>query len=749
MTRILFRQRRSITAALLLLYLVPPAAHAGNQVWTGTAPRAKSIEAIARDPLNPNRIWAAAFGSGVLRTVDGGATWTSYRTGLVNTFVRCFAVQPRHPDSLYCGTNDGVSLSVDGGVSWTSLLATPVSVRALAIHPVRTGIVFAGTFGNGLFKSVNGGTSWTAVNLGLVNTDIRGIALNPVQPDTILLATGTGGGVHRSFNGGLSWAQVPDTTATHGAAVQIVWDALDPLRAYVAELDRGVLKTSDGGTGWVRINRGLTSFRGRSIAVVDTLRYFGTDGHGVFFTTLSDTAWHPVSAGLTNLVVDALSALPAAPSACWAGTDGGGIFTTANRGASWSQLDGGLLDTFGFSLAVRASDHRVFAGLGFGDQFWASADQGVTWTRATSLVTHDSEHGVVPDPLDGHRVYLSAYGAGVYRSDDDGATWIKPDTTLSLSNPFVRTLVAWPGETGHLFVGSGAGPFESTNAALTWVSRRGNLPPALSVRALALVPGIPPTLFIGSDSTGVWRSQDGGATWTQQNAGLPVVPALFIHALHVDATSATTLYAGTDFGVFKSTNNGASWSLASRGLAPGDVVALVQDDVRPAILMCAVSGWGVFETLDGGANWFAPFAQAGLPNVHVRSLAVDGALHTLYAGSDDGVAALSNYPLTTAAVGSGPGGARAALRAWPSPLRGGALRLEWALVRTGRVRAEVYDLSGTRVRELADGVETSGTHAESWDARDAAGHPVPPGLYLVRVDGPDGTQTRKVAVLGP
>ena len=49
-------------------------ASAGNQVWTGSLPRAKSIEAIARDPLNPARAWAAAFGSGVWRTTDGGAS---------------------------------------------------------------------------------------------------------------------------------------------------------------------------------------------------------------------------------------------------------------------------------------------------------------------------------------------------------------------------------------------------------------------------------------------------------------------------------------------------------------------------------------------------------------------------------------------------------------------------------------------------------------------------------------------------
>src|SRR5690348_8816706 len=87
-------------AALTMASLPPmaPPAIAGNLVWTGTGPRAKSVKDIVRDPLNASRMWTASFGAGVYRSLDGGATWTPYRTGLVSTFVRCLAVQPRHPD---------------------------------------------------------------------------------------------------------------------------------------------------------------------------------------------------------------------------------------------------------------------------------------------------------------------------------------------------------------------------------------------------------------------------------------------------------------------------------------------------------------------------------------------------------------------------------------------------------------------------------------------------------------------------
>src|SRR5206468_11420575 len=127
-----------------------------------------------------------------------------------------------------------------------------------------------------------------------------------------------------------------------------------------------------------------------------------------------------------------------------------------------------------------------------------------------------------------------AYGSGVWRSDDDGMTWSKPDVGATLTNVFVRDLLADPGASGHLFVGSGNGVFESTDGAATWTPRNSGLPASFSTRALALVPGAPVMLFAGSDVGGVYRSTDGGATWTPSGTG---IPAPFIHALLADAAS--------------------------------------------------------------------------------------------------------------------------------------------------------------------------------------------------------------------
>ena len=728
--------------------LLTTIAVAGDLTWTGNGPKAKGIEAIVRDPLSPSRMWAASFGSGVYRSTDGGTTWTASRSGLVNTFVRALACNPYHPDSLFCGTNDGIWLSVDGGVNWNQVLSTNRSVRAIAIHPSRTATMYAATYGLGIFKSVNGGKNWSAINLGLVNTNVRDVALHPTKPDTLFAATSTGGGVHWSLNGGLTWSQVPDTSATLGAAEQIVIDPANPFLVYVAMLDRGVLKSTDGGTTWVRINRGLTSFRGRSIALADTFRYFGTADSGLYVSTVSDSSWHRSSAGLADSTVDYILAAGGGASTVWAATGGSGIFRSDNRAASWARLDGGLLAIAGFALGVRPSTHTIYAGTGFGDQFWTSGDFGATWTRAAALFSHNSERAIVLDPIAPGTIYLTAYGAAVYRSEDDGRSWRDPDSLGgTLTNRFVRPLVAVPGETGHLFVGTGNGVFESTDGAQTWVPRSNGLPTMLSVRALALGPGTPARIYVGSDSNGVFRSDDGGLTWAAKSAG---VLSPFVHALLVDAVNPLVVYAGTDSGVVRSTNSGDSWTSVRNGLPPlASVRDLVQDPTRPQAIFAAVFGSGVFETLDGGANWFSLFSQSGLTNLNVRALALDPALQTIYAGTEAGIAAASRYPIS---VVTGVAGDAATvgfrLRAAPLPVRQGKLTVRYEIPTAGIVELALFNVRGQRVRLLHPPArEAAGPHTLVWDGRDAIGARAAAGVYFLSLRAPAGRRTAKVLLL--
>lgn len=735
-------------STLLLALAVPAPVLAGSQTWTGSGPRARSIENIVRDPLDARRFWAASFGAGVYRSIDGGVTWTSERTGFFNTFVRCLAVNPVHSDSVWAGANDGVYLSADGGVTWTQKLATTRSVRAIAIHPTRRGTVYAGVFGLGVYKTLNTGTTWNPTNLGLLNTDVRDLALQPDKPDTILVGTGTGGGLHKSVNGGLTWVQNTDASIYQGAVSCIRYDLTDKQSKtlYVALADRGVAKSTNGGNSWSRINRGLTSFRTNSLAVVDTLRYVSTDDQGVFVTTLNDTMWHPAGAGIPaafasqGLHVSAFKA-----DTAWVGTDGGGIYRSTNRGATWTQLDGGLLATFGFAVHVSPVSHRVFDATGFGDQFWWSDDSGANWTKTSYLSNHSSERDVAFDPFDANRIYVSIYGVGVFRSDDGGVTFFQPDSgQAGLVNKNVRPVVALHDAPGHLLVGTGSGVYESIDAGATW-GPTGAMPPSTSVRSLDEAADGSGCWYAGTDSAGVYRSTNRGVSWTNPNGGLL---SLFVRSLLVDASNGTTVFAGTDNGVYRSADHGITWSATSAGLPlMGSVRSIAQDPVHPSQVFCALYGVGVFRSTDHGTTWSALFSQSGLASTNVYSLAVDGPLNTIYAGTDAGVQALTGFPVT-ADVADGPAAARLAMAVSPNPARAGDATIRFTLPHGGPVALAIYDVNGRCVRGLLRGAQRAGAHELRWDGRTDEGSAAAPGLYFARLAHSGSATTARLVVTG-
>jgi ligand-binding sensor domain-containing protein len=132
-------------------------------------------------------------------------------------------------------------------------------------------------------------------------------------------------------------------------------------------------------------------------------------------------------------------------------------------------------------------------------------------------------------------------------------------------------------------------------------------------------------LFAGTYGGGVFRSADNGATWTAAGTGLtnPCVLSL--------CTNGPNLFAGTDgAGAFRSTDNGSSWAEINAGLTNASVRALA---VSGTNLFAGTNGGGVFLSTDSGANWAQ--VNAGLTNDHVGALAVSGG--NLFAGTWEGV----------------------------------------------------------------------------------------------------------------
>ncbi len=283
------------------------------------------------------------------------------------------------------------------------------------------------------------------------------------------------------------------------------------------------------------------------------------------------------------------------------------------------------------SLAIDPANPRVlYAAAGAGGVF-KSVDAGATWDPA-----FDGFRGVVRivavDPGRPATVYAGT-DLEVFRSDDGGAHWTATPGPTPSHLP-VNALLATPAAVYVNVVSNSPAPvaigflFKSTDRGASW-SPLGT--GGFFVTALAADPANPGVLYAGSH-TGVFRSADGGSTWTAASGGLPAgadVTALL-------APAPGTLYAALTRGgkVFRSTDGGSHWQRMSRGITNSSLTAFAAGP-NPAVLYVAANTGtsepgSLFRTADGGAHWQR--ADAGLP-ADLQALVVNPRSLALFAGS--------------------------------------------------------------------------------------------------------------------
>jgi len=180
----------------------------GGQSWQRLAGigQARAIYTLLIDPHEPQTIYAGSdftvydypsypSGGGVLRTTDGGQTWSLSSTDLQSP-VRALAGDPSRPSTLYAGTAaNGVYKSMDGGTSWSSAghgIPDNASPLALVVDPASPATVYAGT-STGVYRSIDGGSSWQFFGNGLGDVGVNALALDATG--RLLHAATAGGGV--------------------------------------------------------------------------------------------------------------------------------------------------------------------------------------------------------------------------------------------------------------------------------------------------------------------------------------------------------------------------------------------------------------------------------------------------------------------------------------------------------------------------------------------------------------------------
>ena len=178
----------------------------GEEKNNGLAEDEKYVTCLAIDPSDPSILYAGISGAGkVLKTQDGGNTWERKVDGLPpNESVIRLSIGPYNPQILYAGTSVGFYASIDGGDTWEFRDGGLGQryIRSLAIDPMDSMKVCAGTYDDGVFASIDGGKNWTQIDQGLtgdLNKRIISLAIDVRETDNPVAYAGTGCGVFKAY----------------------------------------------------------------------------------------------------------------------------------------------------------------------------------------------------------------------------------------------------------------------------------------------------------------------------------------------------------------------------------------------------------------------------------------------------------------------------------------------------------------------------------------------------------------------
>lgn len=587
----------------------------GNGMWKSTdageswrligLQDSQHISRVRIHPKNPDLVYAAVMGHlfganserGIYRSRDGGESWQQVL--YVNDEVGAvdLAMDPTNPRILYAsfwrvlrtpyslssgGDGSGLYKSVDGGDSWQELTGNDglprgtIGISGIAVSRSNNRNIYAiiEAEHGGVFRSRDGGETWSKTN---AERDLRQrawyysrIYADPVDEESVYVLNVR---FHHSKDGGSTFSEI-DTP--HGDNHDLWIDPYDAARL-IQSNDGGANVSYDGGRTWsVQSNQPTAQFYRVSTDNDFPYRVLGgqQDNSAVRIRSRSASAdsigvrdWEPTAGGESGHI----AAKPDNPDIVVGGSYGG-FLTITDHGSG----------------ARRSIDVWPDNPMGWGARELKYRFQ---WNFPISFSRHD------PDAL-----FVAA--DVLFRSDDLGQSWraISPDLTRNEKSR----------------MGPSGGPITKDNTSVEYFG---------TIFALAESHHERDVLWAGTDDGRIHVTRNGGTTWTEVTPkGMPewaLINSIDIHPYEPGgAYVAATRYKMDDFRpyLYRTSDWGNSWTKITNGIPNNFFTRVVRADPDREGLLYAGTEWGIYYSLDDGANWRS--LQLNLPVVSITDLAV-------------------------------------------------------------------------------------------------------------------------------
>ena len=353
------------------------------------------------------------------------------------------------------------------------------------------------------------------------------------------------------------------------------------------------------------------------------------------------------------------------PFVYYAGFTGGGVWKTEDAGASWKPIADGQIGVGSIgAIAVAPSDANVvYVGTGefavrgqsssYGDGVYKSTDAGKTWTKIGLENTRQISR-IVVHPNDPSIVYVAAQGdrwkptadRGVYRSTDGGRTWTKllaglngtsgpSELAMDPSNPRILYAAMWDEQRVPWQVrsgGPGSGIWKSTDGGDTWSRLTEGLPAVMGKIGVAVSASNPERVYaiIEADKGGLYRSDDAGKSWQLLSQDRRILTRSWYYTnVTADPQNADVLYV-MNAPIMKSIDGGKTFATLTAPHGDNHQMWINPTDAR---LMINANDGGATITLNGGKSWST---QDNQPTAQFYHMTVDDVYpYRLYSGQQD------------------------------------------------------------------------------------------------------------------
>lgn len=639
----------------------------GLTSWTefqeGGNPGNGRLNVVTVDPRNKNIIYVGAPEGGVWKSNDGGLSWNTTFDYLQRIGVSSIAIHPNNSNIIFAGTGDrdafdcksiGLLRSDDGGATWTntgfhSSLANYNNVNKILINPLNPNSMIIGTY-YGVYKSKNGGNTWTQV----YTHEIKNLKYRPNDTSVIY---GCSDVFVRSDNGGKTFTEINQFPADI-SRIEIDVTPANPNLVYalVAKSDNtfeGIFRSADNG---------LTFTQNSSTPNILGYDAFGADSSGQAWYDLAIAAspfnenliytggvnvWKSNDGGHNfeictewytgsgyNYIHCDIHYLQFYGDTLYVGSDGGAFYTPDNA-ISWVDISSGLGITQFYSFGQSETETNMIIG-GMQD-VGSNLLRNGSWTH---VLGGDGMECMI-DPIDPDIFYATYYYGALLKTHDGGHNfdYITPlDAEGAWVTPYQMSR-----NNNQLILGGYKDVYITNDGGETWNTISTNLTGGRNISHLALAGSLNKDIYASCEST-LYRTNDGGISWDS------VTPysGQYITSIAVDYQNPSriwlTLSGSGDDLVYYSNNRGNSFSDITGNLTNLGLNCITYDE-KPNNGLYLGTETGVMYKNDSIGNWIL-FNQ-DLPVVSVTKVEINKSLHRLRASTyGRGIWECSEYSVT-------------------------------------------------------------------------------------------------------